>query len=157
MVLHSSLGLYNEYINKYLSQLPIHFDGCFSIDLIPNEIFKRKNFILVINTANSTQKVGHFVTLIRKENMCILFDPLAINMYRDYFSFKCGLFLHYLTHPIQSPLSNYCGYYAILFVMYFNFRPNFHLLFIRNLNVNALLQNDRICKYYIEKIENTII
>lgn len=142
----------NDYINLFLKKTRLSFDGCFPIDRIPTKLFNRKSFIIVVNTAHSSVAYGHFVTLIKQNGKCILIDPLAINENKEYFKKKCKSGVYFLTQPIQSELSDFCGFYAILWVMYFNLSSPFPLYFVKSSNPISLLSNDEQCIQYIKKL-----
>ncbi len=76
---------------------------------------------MIINTARSFEKYGHFVALSKKKNSLSIFDPLALGIednnimqYVRKFPFKIN---NLNTNAIQHPQSIFCGYMCLLFLI----------------------------------------
>lgn len=104
------------------------FKGVFSMDNFKNGLIKN-NFIL-INTSNSEDKIGHWVTLFWKKNNEIeFFDSLAYINFKEIKKElpKQIIALEYNTTPVQPKTSKNCGYYAAWYIInrFFNEQDNY--------------------------------
>lgn len=150
-----SIGISNNFVNSFLKRSRVDFDGCFSIDRIPNVILNRKKFIIVVNTSAYRNRMGHFITLIKNNEYTLYLDPfgryektpLVENLLQ-----RIGKNIYFLSRPIQSVLSDYCGFYAIMFVFNYTHKNMEKMLFLVSNNPFKLLSNDRRCVEYIKSM-----
>ena len=111
-------GITNIFIQSALK----HFDGVYSMDELKLPLPK-EDFALVVNFSNKDEEGTHFVVLAQIGNCLILFDSLAtpyiypthlqtiMSTYNGMFFFK---------YPIQDETLEYCGFYAMYFILYIN-------------------------------------
>lgn len=125
------------------------FCGVFSSDSIPTHLCEHKNFFIISNISSSKEKGTHFVSIIKKNNIILYLDPLAlyINLNEDIDIFiarcKCEKIVK-LRQPIQHIKSWYCGYFTVFFLLFFNDTLNCHDK-LTAFEKNELLKNDCIC------------
>ena len=144
-------GIGNGEIESYLNDLVPQFNGVFPSDLIPSHLWKKKNYMFIVNTSPSSLSWGHFVTIIRRSQTCFFLDPLALNLYDSLITLDTQCKLVILSEPIQAASSHLCGYYAILFILYHFCSPPFRLDFYSGSDATQLLKNDKLCVKYIKK------
>lgn len=153
-----SVPLFNTEIHNFVSDLNLpHFKGVFSSNNIPQF---NENYTIICNLSNVLEEGTHFVCVGRLNNNLIYFDPLALNIFNNDLEIylnkeikKCSNIM-FLRYPIQSWLSQGCGYYCIFFVLLF------HVILINNsFDDIQLLQfskqlhrNDSICKSNITRL-----
>lgn len=125
-------GLTNTYIRSVLEKFCEDFQGVFSCDTIPTaRLLPLRRYSFVCNISPSTHPGSHFV--------CVLVDSISIKYYDslllspeispDILNFlkkaKCGRRrVHSLPryNPEQHPLSKFCGFFAMLNILYFDRR-----------------------------------
>jgi hypothetical protein len=150
-------GISNVYIDKilrlYCSQ---QYKGVFSADTIPQELCNEKTFSLVANLSPANSKGTHFVCLVARKHFLLYIDPTGIpctvGSIKDFMR-KCGRSIFHNSRPVQDPVnSEHCGFYCILFCLYFDpsiaNRPRglvFH-------PPPRLKENDKKCVQYITEI-----
>lgn len=144
-------GLSNTFINKILSRKCMLYKGVFSANNIDIVLSKLSDFSIVCNLSNFAEKGSHWITIIAKSNFVIYIDPFGlscINATIRNFLTDCKRPVFYNTKTIQSPSSNFCGMYAIMYCLYFDQDRKFNLYF----DCENILGNDELCLLYINKM-----
>lgn len=130
------------------------YKGTFAKDQL-SSLNLKDNFAIVVNTSTSRGKgpIFHWVTIYKKKNKVILFDPLAINpedtYFRNFFLKLKAKKILCLTTPIQQIHSSTCGMYCVLCILYLkhsSFRK-----FLSIFNTTNLPLNDSIVCSVINK------
>ena len=144
-------GITNKYIESVLNPVCNNFIGVFSSDTLPTNL-KKEHFSLVCNLSKAEAIGSHFITIIGQSGKVL---------YLDSFGLPCIVkeiqrFLKMLNQPIlqnakqiQDIESKMCGFYCILFCMYYDkLKFNFQLAF----DDSKLLINDKLCVKYIKQL-----
>jgi hypothetical protein len=145
-------GISNHFIEHVLKTYCIDFYGVFSANTIPVKLLKREKFSIVCNFSKATEPGSHFVTIIALPNRVLYLDSLGLPCAVS----EISTFLLRLKKPvfhnrqqIQDGASKFCGFYCILFVLYFDGKkPSFNLSFV----TGKLLANDNLCITYIKRL-----
>ena len=130
------------------------FIGVFSANEL-DFLIDKNNFSLIVNSNENTDfSIGHFITIIVKKFEIIYIDSFGIKCANK----KILQFMESLERPIrfnnqqiQHIFSNYCGLYAILFILYYdkkNIRKKIKLYFVKRF----LKKNDVKCLKFIKKL-----
>ena len=97
------------------------FKGVVAIDQLPKTIKKIKSSAYVVNSEKSYEDGEHWFSIFWDKNSnCEFFDSLNMGptFYGlDNFLLKTSNSVIYNNIQIQSFLSQYCGYYALLFIL----------------------------------------
>jgi hypothetical protein len=149
-------GLTNLFITAFLTKHSRTFQGTFSADSIPQKLSVRKRFSIVCNLSNENAIGTHFVTIIAFSHYVLYIDSLGLPCFvRD-----IAEFLNVLRRPvfynlmqIQHLDSSFCGFYALLYVLYFETRCKIKLEF----SAEQLLANDTLCVEYIMRIKRCLL
>ncbi len=100
----------------------------------------------IINTADFPYS-GHWIGLILSGNVCTYFDSLGLESLIDErivnFICKRATILKYNISVIQSPLSEYCGFFCIGFILSFMCGENLGK-YLDRFSDNDLIKNDSI-------------
>ena len=129
------------------------FIGVFSRDKIPKISNKNYPCSYVVNTDNSKQPGEHWLAVYYDENGdCDFFDSLAFNP--KFYGItkqltKSANTLTFLTYPIQSIFSQYCGFYCVLFILFRS--RNYSLESFLKLFDKDTLKNDKLILNLISK------
>lgn len=127
------------------------FKGVFSADQIPTRLSACSKFIIVVNLGRSNQQDGHFVAICGDPDRMYYFDSYALPCFQpdvNKFIRECRRPIISLTKRIQGFKSVYCGFYAMMFALYHDKKPDFELLFSES-DFNA---NDDTCVRYLRKL-----
>jgi hypothetical protein len=150
----SAKGLSNVYIQKVAGKHARHnFAGTFSCNTIPQTLAERDSFSFVCNLDKAGEAGSHFIAVVADKNTVIYIDPLGIpcnNGYLKSFLVRCNRRIVYNERTIQHPLSSFCGFYALLYVLYFDcsISHNLQLIF----SDTALEDNDGLCVEYLKHL-----
>jgi hypothetical protein len=147
-------GLSNHYILKLARRFARNdFAGTFSSDNLPQKLCHRRRFSLVCNLDKETGPGTHFVSIVADADQIAYIDPLGLpcgdariaRFLRD-----SGRSAAHNERTIQHPLSPFCGFYALLYVLFFDssIRHRLKLKFDRT----ALESNDELCVRYLVKL-----
>ena len=117
MMVPKNFGIRNQTIGDFFSlRLGKRFRGVVSSDLLRGLIRPDDtNFSVIVNLADSTQELGHFVSLNRRGNRLLYFDPIGIKCFvPDVLEFleSTRAKIRYNTHRFQNFTSQFCGLYA---------------------------------------------
>lgn len=147
---HLNLGITNIYIEKVLKLKCNNFIGVFSPDTLP---YPNKNMYgsIVCNLSNSDKLGSHFIFILIKDQLILYIDPFGvpcsidkINVFLNRLS--SGRKIHFNSTMIQDISSSYCGFFCILFAIYFDKQRSHHLKFYINPKMN-----DSLCLKYIKQ------
>jgi hypothetical protein len=118
----NSLGIVNPLTNITIDEILKNeksYIGCFARNKLP--VIKKIPASFIINTHNSDQPGEHWLAFYIDTNGCEFFDSYGNRP--NYFGNDLVEYLNYFKHwtfnesKIQG-MSNNCGYYCILFIMY---------------------------------------
>ena len=87
------------------------YGGTFPIDLLPQPLLS--NRIYVINLDESTQAGSHWVQLATLDGSICYFDSFGQPPPSQIIKTVAGKTINYCDIPIQSPLSQACGYHVL--------------------------------------------
>lgn len=147
-------GLTNDYMEKTgLKLYKNHtFLGVFPCNKPPT-IDQRKKFSLIFNTGHSSTKGEHFVAIYCNRSQFYYFDSLGspdidinISNFIQSTINKRSLILY--IEPIQHPLSTFCGFYCLAFLI----SKDLSLedgVFYNHFNEKASYKNDKKVVYFI--------
>lgn len=148
-------GISNFFIDSILKSVKnnSYYYGVYSANNIPTHLITKKNFSIISNLSNVGENGSHFITIIAYCNYVLYLDSFGLPCINE----NIATFLNSLKRPIfynatqiQDFSSLFCGYYCVLFVLFFNcHKKNKHLQMHFN-NAN-LLENDNKCVMYICK------
>jgi hypothetical protein len=153
-------GITNNYIEDFLRPLTTNFIGVFSSNNLPQNLPKTKTFSLVCNHDKVGEAGSHFITVIHCNYFILYIDSLGllctISDIRNFlFSFELPVF--YNSRQLQSIDSSFCGFYCILYVLYFdNFLETFVSPSKLFFNSNELSFNDALCINHIVKLVKSL-
>lgn len=153
-------GLSNLFIQNVAGKYARNsFAGTFSSNNIPRNLAERPNFTFICNLDKVGEVGSHFVTVVADPENIIYVDPLGLpclNKDISCFLKQSGRRVSYNTRTIQHPLSNFCGFYALLYVLHFDYsvsnkkkkktRYNLKLVF----KDTQLEENDARCLEYLK-------
>lgn len=146
------MALSNIEIEEFLKQKSDNFKGVYSADNIPQHISKNKYFSIVCNLSNSDEIGSHFITIIGLPLYTIYIDTFGIPCFKstiyEFLKATNRAIFHNIKR-IQHSASQRCGYYCILFVLFYENKKksNITLRFY-----NSSLKNDKKCENYINKL-----
>ncbi len=150
-------GLTNDYLQKLTSKLVPNFEGVFSADelhTIKNK--KKKSVSIIFNTGKLGTPGIHFISIYITKNITYYFDSFGKrNIQSDIAKFitklnrKCVM----LCKPIQHITSNFCGLYALAFLLWKNKRKpisSFYKIFSKT---NLKLNDKIVSKFILNEIK----
>jgi hypothetical protein len=146
-------GLTNFYIEEILN-ITQDFKGCFSCDNIPYSLKHNKKFSIICNLSKSYEPGTHWVTIVVDQYYTFYYDSLGFPCYNtDIRSFinHIGKPMKWNGSKIQSDKSTYCGFFAILMVLFMDSGTDVTGLNI-NFRTDNLDLNDSICSNAINDI-----
>ena len=129
-----------------------NFMGVYSVNNIQNPVTYPA--YLIVNFAESNAPGTHFVAIIfTKDKTSIYFDPLDLIFIplkiQEYMN-KNSRKTHVIHHPIQNPISGYCGFFCLLAILFYvNDIPFIHLTYYFP---RSSLVNDRKCITLLVKL-----
>ena len=144
-------GISNQYIESILRPTCKHFQGVFSANNLPKNLKKVDTFFLVCNFSKVGEKGSHFITIISLPDAALYIDSLGLPcIVPDICSFLKQLKkpIFYNDKQIQASESKFCGFYCILFVLFFQQNSELCLKF----DDKHFLSNDAACLKYIQQL-----
>lgn len=147
--MNKQLGLTNIEIDDFLKKKCSNYIGVFSPDTL--SLKSQQIGSLVCNLSDSNQIGSHFIAIINQKDRVL---------YVDSFGIKCEIpkirrVLNSLSKPIffnneiiQDINSSYCGFFVILFCLYFDKQRSFPLTFSTKLK-----ENDKVCTQWIVELK----
>ena len=134
----------------FLKQHCDSYIGIFSPDTLPESHIHTG--CLVCNLSNSNTLGSHFVSIIMQTDRVLYIDSFGVPCENE----EIQSFLSAQTRPvfynstmIQDINSSFCGFFCILFCLYFDRKTPFRLLFY-----SKLIQNDLLCVQLINRLRN---
>jgi hypothetical protein len=157
----AAAGISNHFIDGVLRSAcsPDEYAGVFSADTIPPELADRRRFSFVTNLSRADEEGSHFVCVVGRPQYVLYIDPTGlpciIDGIRSFLDAACNSSrsLLYNKSAIQDPVgSSHCGFYCILFVLYFDpaVQVDFELKFQKS--PLLLKENDETCVKYIKRM-----
>jgi len=147
-------GLSNDYIEKTaLKAIKNHyFLGVFPCDRHPT-IDHRKKFSIVFNTGHSQSTGEHFIAIYCNKKQLYYFDSLGstdidVNIANFIQETIKRRTLILCNKPIQHPISSFCGFYCIAFLLAKDKLCD-DSIFYSYFNNKSLLENDKKVVYFI--------
>lgn len=149
-------GLSNHVLSDLLKHLSVnnqYYKGVFPFDNIPVNLCSESNFIIIVN-------IGlHFVTVYAQPNFVLYIDSLGNssppNM-RD-FLYQCKRPVFFNERQIQSFSSTHCGFFSVLFVIFFVGKKKGIKIESFKFRDTNLKFNDKLCTKYIKLIGHQMI
>jgi hypothetical protein len=149
-------GISNNYIDSFLRYVTNNYIGVFSANNLPKNLHKTETFSLICNHDKVGEAGSHFITIVHC-GTCIMYidslgQPCPIDDIRNFlWSFQLPVF--YNSRQLQPTNSSFCGFYCILYVLYFDklfnsIVPPSRLIF----NVKKLSSNDMLCIRQIKRL-----
>lgn len=149
-------GLSNIYIDNFLRSCHLrNYLGTFSSNNIPSLFHSQNEASVIVNLSPVGTLGTHFISLMKQNEQYFLADslgltwndlPSTIQMY-----VPSNVVIMYPI-PLQSLLSSFCGFYAILFILNFNTYNSTPGL----IPFSTQRNNDSICLHNIHKIRKYI-
>lgn len=143
-------GISNVFIDSILSPICHKFIGVYSANTLPNYNIPT-TFSLVCNLSPLGEPGSHFVTVISQKECVLYVDSLGFTCVTP----QISQFLHHLKKPvlyntlqIQDFESNFCGFYCILFCLFYD-KPR---LLSLKFSKTQLKSNDVRCIKFIQQI-----
>lgn len=139
-------GITNVYIDSILKSCS-YYRGIYSCDTIPKNLCDIDHFGIVCNLSKEEETGTHFISIIVFPKYVFYIDSLSgtcLNPDINKFLASLQKPVFFNSKTIQSPSSLFCGFFAILFILYFEAYRNFKLQFDSELN-----NNDKICIKYL--------
>jgi hypothetical protein len=144
-------GISNHYIESILHPTCTKFIGVFSANTLPTKLLEQNTFSIVCNFSKAGETGSHFVSIISLPDRVLYIDSLGLPCpVQEICSFLMQLKKPLFTNSkqVQASASKFCGFYCILFVLFFDKPTSLHLQFD---DVN-LLNNDNLCIKYIQEL-----
>lgn len=149
-------GLSNHVLTNLLNHLSVsdkYYKGVFAFDNIPNNLCNESVFIIIVN-------IGlHFVTIYATSDFVLYIDslgkPSPSNM--SFFLSQCKRPIFFNNRQIQSFTSTHCGFFAVLFVLFFNGKEKGTKMRPIKFHDTNLSSNDKLCTKYIKQIGNSML
>jgi hypothetical protein len=145
-------GVSNHYIESILHPICKKFLGVFSADTIPEKLLEQDTFSIVCNLSKAGETGSHFVSIIALRNRVLYIDSLGLPCIVPeicVFLAKLRKPLYINSKQVQATDSKYCGFYCILFVLYFD--KDVPMIKLQFDDAN-LLTNDNLCIEYIKQL-----
>lgn len=154
-------GLSNIYLNEMLKN-EVHcsktFIGVFSADNIDVDKLKfLSRFILIVNLSPQEYRGTHFVTIVGSPREIIYCDSYALTCNTSQVLHESLLKIgrnitHMLKYPIQSINSEFCGFFCVFFVCFFDYERFPIIKQLKNFSKHNLNENDAICMSNIKQL-----
>ena len=146
----SSIGLTSAYIEKFLQMYCRNFHGIFSPDTLPIQTVGPGT--LVCNLSNSDLPGSHFISIIIRDSEVLYIDPFGTPCENELISNFMKLMkkpIKYNSSMVQALSSSFCGFFCILFCLYYDQKRSFQLMFYEDLR-----KNDLKCVQLIQMLTN---
>lgn len=143
-------GITNIFIDSFLRENCMHFIGVFAPDTLPKTV-KRKGS-LVCNLSDSSMIGSHFITIILQPERVLYIDSFGTKCENNQISLFMKSFrrpIFYNVNMIQDIGSHFCGFFCILFCMYYDKKRLYALRFYQDLK-----KNDALCVDLINDLKN---
>jgi hypothetical protein len=145
-------GISNVYMENILLSRCKYFRGVYSCDNIPDSFLRVKKFSIICNLSKRGDPGTHFVCIIVQPEYVLYIDTFAMSCYEPnilHFLRRLNKLVLYSVSRLQHYSSKFCGFYCMLFVLFYEQtekrrRENRFKFCSRN-----LLKNDKLCTEYI--------
>lgn len=147
-------GLTNDFITAALNHhCASTFRGVYSANTIPSHLSTIPRFSIVCNLDRNDGPGTHFICIIAFPLYVLYIDPFARPCYKQNicnFLKICGKKreIFFNNQQMQSVFSFSCGFYSIMFILYFHGKHTFKL----NLSKTNYAKNDEIILENIRKM-----
>lgn len=143
-------GITNRFIDSFLVPIANTFYGTFSADNINQQLLHKERFSIICNLSNAHEAGSHFVAIIVMPTYIFYIDSFGLVCFTQ----PIIDFMNKLSRPVfcnvkvlQDPNSSHCGFFSMLFVLFFDMNKPFQLKF-----VTQLTDNDSRCTEYIKRM-----
>ena len=112
-------GITNLYINQLMKKISTSYRRTFSCNKIP--YFSDQNFSIIINLSKDNEQGTHLISLFFLKANFFYFDSYGLkynNIYISKYLAKYSKRIVYWKKPLQHILSDHCGFYCILFILF---------------------------------------
>lgn len=141
-------GLSNIYLDAVLFKFCHNFFyGTFSSNTIPKELAQLSQFSIIVNLSKDFEIGSHYVCLVSFPTHLLYLDSYALPCTNDdicSFLLDLNKLVLYNSKRIQHATSNFCGFYAMFWVLYFSHKNSIKANFSSD-----LITNDKLCVQYI--------
>lgn len=148
-------GISNYEIEEFLSKRTSHFKGVFSSNNIPCALVEKNHFSIICNHAKKGNPGTHFVVVIVFPSQVIYIDsfgkPCKIKGILN-FLFSLSRPVYYNSTKIQASSSSFCGFYCMMYVLYFSKIFDKEKVCKIKFDPVNLKRNDKICINEIKKL-----
>lgn len=130
------------------------FYGTFSCDAIPLTLITKMRFSIICNLSKKSELGTHFVTIIVFKTYALYIDSLGLSCTNsDISNFLISLnrSIFFNSVQFQNVNSIFCGFYAMLYVLYFDSNKNSQIMGKIRFT-HDLVKNDIICVKYLNKL-----
>lgn len=156
-------GLSNQAVARMARALGIgerSFVGVYPADCIPRSLYARPHFTVIVNLGRWKRPeergaAGHFVAVHGRPSHVLYLDSYGRPCEQpDVLRFlaECRRPVLYNARRIQALDSKACGFYAMLYAVYYDRGYKFRLTFRSGGGERALAGNDARCVRYLERI-----
>jgi hypothetical protein len=158
-MMSAGAGLTNVYLEKLARQFaPQTFCGVYSSDTLPRKLAtsRRQRFSIICNLSRRHEEGTHFVAVAATSRSVYYLDPTGlpcVDACIISFLSECGRdTIYFNKQTIQHPMSYFCGYYALLFILRFDRGAGWQTnLFVCDKRDSAdLFANDTLCVHYLK-------
>lgn len=144
------MGLTNRYVFELCTKLKLNVIGVVACN---TPISLMKNDIIIFNLDEKHKPGSHFVCIYCDGKKVYYFDPLGFRCYNPFIikiltDMKLPVFEY--EFPIQSILSNFCGYFCVAFAIKASIKMS-DKLFFQQFDMKNNLINDEISVKFITK------
>jgi hypothetical protein len=147
------IGLSNLALEKLLTKCKT-FSGVFSCNNIPIELTQKTRFSLICNLSKNSEVGTHFVAIIAYDDYIIYVDSLGWSCFNaDIINFLklCSRQVFYNTQKLQAITSQFCGFYAALYVLHFEMSVEYQKM--NSISFSSdLKKNDALCVKYVKRL-----
>jgi hypothetical protein len=145
------MALSNIFLEKILKHCS-SFVGVYSCNNIPPELTNRDKFSIICNLSPVSSIGSHFISIITFPTYVLYIDSFgvpSISHEISQFLLKIDKPIFYNMKQLQDQKSDFCGYYAAMFVIYFDRK---HVVNIKTLSFTSnFKENDYNTVLYVKK------
>jgi hypothetical protein len=145
----------NNYIESILQRRTKYFIGVYSADNLPQNLNTSEKFTLICNHDNVGEAGSHFISIICFPDYVFYLDSFGYPCNIDtikYFLQSLKRKIFYNSLQLQDFTSSYCGFYCILYSLYFDKIFDSMAPLKIKFNMNNLLENDMLCVEQIKRL-----
>lgn len=145
------IGLQNTSIATLLEHCG-SFYGVFSSDNIPKHLKGKNRFSIICNLSPKSKSGTHFIAIIAYNQTVIYMDSIGLPCSNNAiltFLKSLNRKIYFNNQQHQSVFSNYCGFYCMLYVLYFN-TPKYFQIQNKIEFTNNYARNDQLCYKFVK-------